>query len=182
LIDARRQPQAELPRCLERVDHVQIVGPGLGPVFPRVAGGISTHIVVRPVRWWPRGIVLLQRRVIIVALICFGRTGSQASAARSGRGIGVGRRGDTCRAQAMSPPVFVVDTNAVVAGLVTGSSRSPVALVLDAMLSGTLVFLLSPALLDEYRSVLSRPKLVKLHGLTEAQMDQLLVELTANAI
>jgi predicted nucleic acid-binding protein len=82
----------------------------------------------------------------------------------------------------MSPPVFVVDTNAVVAGLVTGSSRSPVALVLDAMLSGTLVFLLSPALLDEYRSVLSRPKLVKLHGLTEAQMDQLLVELTANAI
>ena len=82
----------------------------------------------------------------------------------------------------MSPPVFVVDTNVLVAGLITGSSRSPVALVLDAMLSGTLVFLLSPALLDEYRSVLSRPKLVKLHGLTEAQIDQLLVELTANAI
>jgi predicted nucleic acid-binding protein len=57
-----------------------------------------------------------------------------------------------------------------------------VALVLDAMLSGTLVFLLSPALLDEYRSVLFRPKLVKLHGLTETQIDQLLVELTANAI
>jgi len=30
--------------------------------------------------------------------------------------------------------------------------------------------------------VLLRPKLVKLHGLTEAQIDQLLVELTANAI
>ena len=82
----------------------------------------------------------------------------------------------------MSPPVFVVDTNVVVAGLVTGSGCSPVALVLDAMLSGTLVFLLSSALLDEYRSVLSRPKLVKLHGLTETQIDQLLVELTANAI
>jgi putative PIN family toxin of toxin-antitoxin system len=82
----------------------------------------------------------------------------------------------------MSPRVFVVDTNVVVAGLVTGSSRSPVALVLDAMLSGTLVLLLSPALLDEYRLVLSRPKLVKLHGLTETQIDQLLVELTANAI
>jgi uncharacterized protein len=82
----------------------------------------------------------------------------------------------------MSPPVFVVDTNVVGAGLVTSLSRSPAALVLDAMLSGTLVFLLSPALLDEYRSVLSRPKLVKLHGLTEAQIDQLLVELTANAI
>jgi putative PIN family toxin of toxin-antitoxin system len=82
----------------------------------------------------------------------------------------------------MSPPVFVVDTNVVVAGLITGSSHSPVASVLDAMLSGTLVFLLSPALLDEYRSVLLRPKLAKLHGLTETQIDRLLVELTANAI
>ena len=82
----------------------------------------------------------------------------------------------------MSPPVFVVDTNVVVAGLITGANHSPVTSILDAMLSGALVFLLSPALLDEYRSVLSRPKLVKLHGLTEAQNDQLLIELTANAI
>lgn len=63
-----------------------------------------------------------------------------------------------------------------------GSTRSPVALVLDAMLSGKLVFLLSPVLLDEYRSVLLRPKLAELHGLTETQIDQLLVELTANAL
>ena len=82
----------------------------------------------------------------------------------------------------MSPPVFVVDTNVVVAGLITGSNHSPVTSILDAMLSGALVFLLSPALLDEYRSVLCRPKLVKLHGLTEVQNDQLLVELTSNAI
>ena len=82
----------------------------------------------------------------------------------------------------MSSPVFVVDINVVVAGLLTSSSDSPVALVLDAMLSGALVFLLSPALLDEYRSVLCRPKLTKLHELTENQIDQLLVELTANAI
>lgn len=82
----------------------------------------------------------------------------------------------------MSPPVFVVDTNVVVAGLITGSGDSPVASVLDAMLSGALLCLLSPALLDEYRSVLLRPKLVKLHGLAEVEVDQLLVELTANAI
>ena len=82
----------------------------------------------------------------------------------------------------MSPPVVVVDTNVVVAGLITGSSHSPVTSILDAMLSGALVFLLSPSLLDEYRSVLLRPKLSKLHGLTEAQIDQLLVELTSNAI
>jgi len=82
----------------------------------------------------------------------------------------------------MSPTVFVVDTNVLVAGLITGSSHSPVASVLDAMLSGTLIFLSSPALLDEYRSVLRRPKLATLHGLTEAQIDQLLAELTANAV
>ena len=82
----------------------------------------------------------------------------------------------------MSPPVFLVDTNVVVAALITGSSDSPVASILDAMLSGSLLYLLSPDLLSEYRSVLLRPKLVELHRLTEAQVDQLLVELTANAI
>jgi putative PIN family toxin of toxin-antitoxin system len=80
------------------------------------------------------------------------------------------------------PPVFVVDTNVVVAGLLTASARSPVAVVLDAMLAGTLIFLLSPALLQEYRAVLARPKLFKLHGMTDAQLDPLLIELTANAI
>ncbi len=82
----------------------------------------------------------------------------------------------------MTPTVFVVDTNVVVAGLITGSSRSPVALLLDAMLSGTLLYLLSPELLDEYRAVLLRPKLTRLHGLAEAEVDRLLVELAANAM
>ena len=49
----------------------------------------------------------------------------------------------------MNLPVSVVDTNAVVAGLLTGVGRSPVASILDAMLSGTLLFLLSPELLAE---------------------------------
>ena len=82
----------------------------------------------------------------------------------------------------MSPPVFVIDTNVVVAGLLTSSTHSPVASILDAMLSGTLIFLLSPALLTEFRSVLVRPRLIKLHDLTEAEIDRLLIELTANAI
>lgn len=82
----------------------------------------------------------------------------------------------------MTPQVFVVDTNVVVAGLITGSNNSPVALVLDAVLAGALLYLLSPELLDEYRSVLLRPKLAKLHGLKEADIDCLLVELTANAM
>lgn len=82
----------------------------------------------------------------------------------------------------MTPPVFVVDTNVVAAGLITGPSRSPVARIVDAMLSGTLIYLLSPALLDEYRAVLLRPKLTKLHRLSEPEVDLLLVELISNAI
>ncbi len=82
----------------------------------------------------------------------------------------------------MSPAVFVVDTNVLVAGLIIHSSRSPVALILDAMLSGKLVCLLSEELLREYRSVLSRPKLRKRHGLTESEVDLLLEEITANAM
>lgn len=82
----------------------------------------------------------------------------------------------------MIPKVFVVDTNVVVAGLITGTSDSPVAAILDAMLSGRLPYLLSPDLLDEYRSVLLRPKIAKRHGLAEAEVDRLLAELTANAM
>lgn len=82
----------------------------------------------------------------------------------------------------MSPPVFVVDTNVVVAGLLTAPSKSPVVAILDAMLAGRLLYLMSPALLEEYRSVLLRPRIAKLHGLGEAEVDRVLVELTANAI
>jgi len=82
----------------------------------------------------------------------------------------------------MTPAVFVDDTNVVVAGLITSSNRSPVALILDAMLSGSLLYLLSPELLAEYRSVLLRPKLTRLHGLAEAEVDRILVALTANAM
>jgi len=82
----------------------------------------------------------------------------------------------------MTPTVFVVDTNAVIAGLMTDAGRSPVAWILDAMLSGSLRYLLSPERLAEYRSVLLRPKLTKLHGLAEVAVDRLLAELTANAM
>lgn len=50
------------------------------------------------------------------------------------------------------------------------------------MLDGSLIFLLSADLLQEYRTVLLRPKLQDLHGLDDQQIDQLLTELTANAI
>lgn len=82
----------------------------------------------------------------------------------------------------MTPQVFVVDTNVVAAGLITRSADSPVAAVLDAMLAGTLLYLLSPPLLAEYQAVLSRPKLSALHGLSQREIEQVLVELTGNAM
>ena len=76
----------------------------------------------------------------------------------------------------------VVDTNVLVAGLITADRQSPTARAVDAMLNGRLLFLLSPALLAEYRTVLLRPKLAALHALNAAEVDQLLTEVTLNAL
>lgn len=82
----------------------------------------------------------------------------------------------------MKLPVFVIDTNIVVAGLISTPLASPVVAILDAMLSGRVLYMMSPALLHEYRSVLLRPKIAKLHGLGETEVDRVLEELAANAI
>lgn len=80
------------------------------------------------------------------------------------------------------PRIFVVDTNVLIAGLISGETDSPTTQVVDAMLNGRLIFLLSHELLQEYRLVLLRPKLLRLHGLNEEQIDHFLTEITANAI
>ena len=82
----------------------------------------------------------------------------------------------------MNPPVFVVDTNVLAAGLITKDGISPVTRIVDAMLSGKLIYLISPPLLDEYRAVLVRPKLNRMHGLSAQEVDLLLTELVSNAI
>src|SRR5690606_2425361 len=66
-----------------------------------------------------------------------------------GRRIGSGSTRETVSGQ----PV-IVDTNVVVAGLLTGNDASPVARVLDGMLAGSFPFVVSEALLAEYRTVL----------------------------
>ena len=81
----------------------------------------------------------------------------------------------------MSAPV-VIDTNVVVAGLLTGHADSPVARILDAMLDGAFVFVLSAALLAEYRAVLLRPKLTKLHGLNAGEIETVLTDIAHAAI
>jgi putative PIN family toxin of toxin-antitoxin system len=82
----------------------------------------------------------------------------------------------------MSYTAAVIDTNVVIAGLLTGNTGSPTVRILDAMCKGAFPFLLSTALLAEYREVLLRKKIRALHGLTEREVDILLTALAANAI
>jgi predicted nucleic acid-binding protein len=76
----------------------------------------------------------------------------------------------------------IVDTNVVVAGLLTANDTSPVARILDGMLRAAFPFVVSQMLLGEYRTVLVRPSLRKLHGLTVAEVESVLTDLAQNAI
>ncbi|MDZ7841499.1 MAG: putative toxin-antitoxin system toxin component, PIN family [Gammaproteobacteria bacterium] len=80
------------------------------------------------------------------------------------------------------PGVAVVDTNVVVSGLLTRKFSSPLVTIVEGMLAGRFPFVLSPSLLDEYRRVLLRNKIRALHGLSEDEVDRILVELVANAM
>ena len=82
----------------------------------------------------------------------------------------------------MSRQAVIADTNVVVAGLLTGNDTSPVARILDGMLAAAFPFVVSEALLAEYRTVLVRPNLRKLHGLTVAEVDAILTDLAQHAI
>jgi len=77
---------------------------------------------------------------------------------------------------------FIIDTNVVVAGLLASRPDSPVARILDGMLSAAFACVLSEPLLAEYRAVLLRPHLTKLHGLSETQIDTVLTELVQHAV
>ena len=79
-------------------------------------------------------------------------------------------------------PLCIVDTNVLVAGLLTQDPHSPTVYLVDAMVEGSLPFLFSPALVSEYKDVLARPKLSKLHKLTAQEQEHFLTELVANSI
>jgi predicted nucleic acid-binding protein len=78
--------------------------------------------------------------------------------------------------------VAVVDTNVVVAGLITRDPDVPTARIVDGMLVGGFPFVLSVDLLAEYRAVLLRPGVRRHHGLGEEEIDAILATLVANAI
>lgn len=76
----------------------------------------------------------------------------------------------------------IIDTNVIVAGLLTSQADAPTALILDGMLATAFPFVVSSALLAEYRDVLGRAKLRKLHGLSLDEIEALVVELAQHAI
>ena len=82
----------------------------------------------------------------------------------------------------MSRAPAIIDTNVVVAGLLTADEESPVACVLDRVLTAAFSFVVSEALLAEYRTVLLRPKLGKLHGLPLEAVESILINLAQHAI
>ncbi len=75
----------------------------------------------------------------------------------------------------------VVDTNVLVSGLLTRDPTSPLAVIVDGMLSGRFPLLLSSRLVAEYREVLLRPRIQRLHGLAVAEVDELLTEIAVLA-
>ena len=75
----------------------------------------------------------------------------------------------------------VIDTNVVVAGLLTAQENSPTR-ILDGLLGATFPFAMSEALLAEYRSVLVRPALRRLHGLNITEVETILTDLVQHAI
>ena len=82
----------------------------------------------------------------------------------------------------MSRPAVIVATKVLVAGLLTGNDALPVARILDGMLVAAFPFVVPEALLAEYRTVLVRPGLRKLHGLTVAEVETLLTDIAQHAI
>ena len=81
-----------------------------------------------------------------------------------------------------APRIVVIDTNVVVAGLLTNAADAPTASILDAMLAGELRFAISIDLLAEYREVLLRRKIRARHGHTDEEIDTVLEAVARNAV
>jgi len=75
----------------------------------------------------------------------------------------------------------VVDTNVVVAGLPLAGNDLPVARILQGMLGAAFPFVVSEPLLAEYREVLARPNVSRLHGLGSEAREALVAEIARHA-
>ena len=77
---------------------------------------------------------------------------------------------------------IIVDTNVLIGGLPTANGPGTLARILDGMLDGRVRFIVSDALLSEYRAVLSRPALLARLQLTPAAVDALVDRLAQAGI
>jgi predicted nucleic acid-binding protein len=75
----------------------------------------------------------------------------------------------------------VIDTNVLVSGMVRAPETSPPKRIVEAMIGGHLRFMLSDALVREYRRVLRRQSIAQRHGLSEAEVDGVLLGIVMNA-
>src|ERR1700712_1787736 len=82
----------------------------------------------------------------------------------------------------MTVPTAIVDTNVVIAGFPLTQAVTPVLRMLRSMLHNELAFVLSDALLAEYRDVLLRPVPRRLHGMSDADVDRMLAGFVHNAV
>jgi len=76
----------------------------------------------------------------------------------------------------------IIDTNILVSGIITHNPASSTCHIVDGMLRGSFSFLLSVELIKEYREVLLRPTIQRLHQLEETGIDNILEGITLNAI
>ena len=82
----------------------------------------------------------------------------------------------------MNHPPAIIDTNVVVSGLLTSQDEAATRRLVDGMIAGDFPFYLSIELLGEYRQVLLRENIQNLHGLSAAQVDEVLEIIVANGI
>jgi predicted nucleic acid-binding protein len=78
--------------------------------------------------------------------------------------------------------LIIVDTNVLIGGLPTVNGPGTLARILDGMLDGSIGFIVSDALLSEYRAVLVRPALLARLRMTPAAVDQLIDRLARTGI
>lgn len=76
----------------------------------------------------------------------------------------------------------IVDTNVVVAGFPIVRTDLPFARILQGMLSAAFPFAVSQSLLAEYREVLGRSALQKLHGLDADALEAIVANIARHAI
>jgi uncharacterized protein len=82
----------------------------------------------------------------------------------------------------MTAPLWLIDTNVVCAGLVTRDAASPTALIVDAMVAGTMGHAVTLPMAGEYDAVFCRPKLQRLHGLGNDELEQVVAALVRHAV